>query len=409
MTGPGPRQPGVPDPEAGWARHAAEWRHPAQVTSQWRDAADTDPALLRHRVSGDWWDLLAAHDVTLLVSREYEHLVLGLSVTERGPTVTFQPMPHPSGIAIDRPRGVVHIASTRNPNQVFDFKPVDGLTPRDDADTDIDTYPLVGRPLVPVASRFYPGSLYLHDLALIGGELYANAVGENAIVRLASADAGHAERVWWPRSIETQGAGPRLGQNHLQLNSIAAGDTLEASYFTASAARPSRRRPGHRDFPVDGRGVIFAGATREPIAAGLTRPHSARLHAGALWVDNSGYGEVGVVDPASGRFEPVRRLPGWTRGLCFHGGVAFVGVSRVLPRFRQYAPGLDVERSVCGVYAIDVSSGALLGSIIWPAGNQIFAIEWAPRAWTTGFAFSASGRRATARERTLFYTFNLAR
>ena len=31
--------------------------------------------------------------------------------------------------------------------------------------------------LLPVRARYLPGTLHLHDLALIGGELYANAVG----------------------------------------------------------------------------------------------------------------------------------------------------------------------------------------------------------------------------------------
>src|SRR5262249_14340443 len=162
-------------------------------------------------------------------------------------------------------------------------------------------------------------------------------VGQNAIIRLY--DDGRYERVWWPRCIETE-AGPVIGQNHIQLNSIAAGKNLQNSYFSASAERLSARRPGHKNFPVDKRGVIFSGKTREPMARGLTRPHSARLHQGRVWVDNSGYGELGVAE--SGGFEPIVRLPGWTRGLCFHGQVAFVGTSRVIPRFQHYAPGLDV-------------------------------------------------------------------
>jgi uncharacterized protein (TIGR03032 family) len=155
---------------------------------------------------------------------------------------------------------------------------------------------------------------------------------------------------------------------------------------------------------VDRRGVIFSGATREPIARGLTRPHSARLANGRLWVDNSGYGELGTIE--SGRFEPVARLPGWTRGLCFVGGVAFVGTSRVIPRFRGYAPGLDVASSVCGVHAVEVASGRVLGSLEWPVGNQIFALDWVPSGVASGLPFAARGRRSAARERDLFYTFS---
>ena len=59
----------------------------------------------------------------------------------------------------------------------------------------------------------------MHDLAIIGTELHANAVGQNAIARLNS--QGEYERVWWPACIDTPD-GPIFGQNHIQLNSIAA-------------------------------------------------------------------------------------------------------------------------------------------------------------------------------------------
>jgi uncharacterized protein (TIGR03032 family) len=379
-------------------RHSAEWRDTAQVSSQWAEASNTDPELLRFRTTGKWWDVLAERGVTLLVTREYEHLLMALTVYSGRPRISFMRMPHPSGLAVDRQSATVHVASTRNPNQVYDLMPVLDFTPRLDVKPDTVTE----QPLVPVASRFFPGCLYMHDLAIVEGGLHANAVGQNAVVRLTS--GGSYERVWWPRCIETTD-GAIFGQNHIQLNSIAAGATIADSYFSASSDRISSRRPGHRNYPVDGRGVIFSGVTRQPIARGLTRPHSARLHKGKVWVDNSGYGQLGFVQDE--RFVPAARLPGWTRGLCFHGNIAFVGTSRVIPRFSQYAPGLDVEESVCGVHAVDVDSGKVLGALLWPSGNQIFAIDWLPAAATTGFPFACP--RAKDREKRLFYTFSLNR
>jgi uncharacterized protein (TIGR03032 family) len=141
------------------------------------------------------------------------------------------------------------------------------------------------------------------------------------------------------------------------------------------------------------------------MARGLTRPHSARLEHGSgsprLWVDNSGYGEVGLIE--DGGFHSVTKLPGWTRGLAFCGGVAFVGTSRVIPKFSQYAPGLDVNASICAIHAIDIRSGKVLGSVVWPYGNQIFAIEWLPRAQSGGFPFSITGPERDCK--TMFYTF----
>ncbi len=371
-------------------------RDPAEVVSQWGDAAKIDSKLLRHTTHGDWWGILAESGITLLVTREYEHLVMAVHAAERVPAISYMPLPHPSGLVVNRSSWTVHIASTRNPNQVFDLSPVAGRLNR----RDIKGRGVAGNPLVPIRSRFYPGCLYLHDLAIISGDLYANAVGENSVVRLR--ENGGYQRVWWPRCVET-GDGRGFEQNYLQLNSIAPGSNLETSYFSASGEKPSRRRPGHLNYPVDRRGVIFSGKTREPVVRGLTRPHSTRLSHGRLWLDNSGYGEFGFAE--EGDFEPIVRLPGWTRGLAFHQNIAFVGTSRVLPRFRQYAPGLDLARSVCGVHAVDIGSGKVLGSLIWLHGNQVFALDWMPNDVTCGFPFRIGSKRAIRREKALFYSF----
>jgi uncharacterized protein (TIGR03032 family) len=384
------------DLQALWAIHNDAWRDPMQVISHWQDA-DVDSRLLRYSVHGDWWETLKDLGVTLLVTREYEHLVMAMRVSDDGPALSFMKLPHPSGMTFDREGGVIHIACTRNPNQIWDLAPVTGLVKRlDTKDTE-----LTDRPLLPMRSRTFPGFMYLHDLAMIGGQLHANSVGQNAVVRLG--EMGDHERVWWPQCIEREGR-PVFEQNYIQLNSIAAGSDLRSSYFSASTDTLSIRRPGHRNFPVDKRGVVFSGATREPVASGLTRPHSARLRDGRVWVDNSGYGELGYAE--DGGFVPVIRLPGWTRGLCFGGHIAFVGTSRVIPRFAQYAPGLNVESSTCGVHAIDLITGRLLGSLHWPYGNQIFAIEVVPLEFTSGFPVPVGSKRAPIRARRLMYAFS---
>jgi len=255
---------------------------------------------------------------------------------------------------------------------------------------------------VPVRSQFLPGATYLHDLSVMGGVLHGNSVGQNAIVRIGEHGA---ERVWWPLCIEVGGR-PIFSRNHIQLNSIAGGPDVSSSYFTASTDRITSRVPGHRNFPVDKRGVLFSGLTREPVVRGLTRPHTARLHDGSVWLDNSGYGEFGAIEGEN--FVPVVRLPGWTRGLTFHRNVAFVGTSRVIPRYRQYAPGLETETSLCGVHAVDTASGRVLGSVVWPAGNQIFALDWIAGRVSYGFPFQASSRNPT-RDRDLFFRFVTAK
>ncbi|MBI4963780.1 MAG: DUF4915 domain-containing protein [Desulfomonile tiedjei] len=385
--------------EAMWERQNEEFRDPAEIVAYWQGARSVDRRLLEFETQGKWWETLHDLDITLLVTREYEHLLLGMSTDESaGPVTSLMRLPHPSGLAVDRENGVVHVASTRNPNQIFDFAPLNGLMSR----LDVPETRLEDKLLVPVRTRILPGCLYIHDLAMVGGELHANSVGQNAVVRLHA--SGRHERVWWPRCIETDD-GPVFGQNHLQLNSIAAGDNLESSFFSASTDEVTDLRPGDPDFPVDRRGVIFSGESREPVARDLTRPHSARFYKGEIWVDNSGYGEVGFIEGE--KFRPVSGLPGWTRGLCFSKNTMFVGTSRVLPRFRQYAPGLDVDSSRCGVHAIDTATGRLLGSIFWPFGSQIFSVDWLPRGFAKGLPFSVGSDTANHREKLLFYSFQV--
>jgi uncharacterized protein (TIGR03032 family) len=377
-----------PHPDDRFARHERAWRHPGQVVAGSEELGVPDDRLLRARVRGGFWDLLEELDLTLLVTREYEHLAVGLTSRDGRRWVTALGLPHPSGIAVDQRRGRVHVAATRNPNQIVELAPGQ----REE------------KPLLPVHSTFYPGSFYLHDLAFVGGVLHGNAVGCNAVVRLDG--DGEFDPVWWPAAIETRGR-PDFTTNYLQLNSIAGGPSLERSYFTASTDTVAARRPGHLNFPVDGRGVLYSGAAREPIARGLTRPHSARLHRRRVWIDDSGYGRLVVL--RGDEFETVAELPGWTRGLCFAGDVAFVGTSRVLPRFRSYAPGLDLDRSRCGVHAVDLRTGIVLASCVWPEGDQIFAVEAVPRRFALCFPFGAGRGRSRTRARDLFYDYELKR
>jgi uncharacterized protein (TIGR03032 family) len=381
--------------QAMWTRHSGEWRDTAQVVSQWSEASNISPSLLRERASKGWWETLEQLGATLFVTREYEHLMIAMAVVGGSRLTTYLPIPHPSGLAIDRRNNKAYVASTRNPNQVFTLKPARAAGNQARAPL---KQPTQAR-WIPVQSTSYPGGLYIHDLALFGEALHANAVGQNAVVRLEG--EGRFERVWWPKCIESTD-GPVFSRNHIQLNSIAAGSGPQNSYYSASSCALGRLRPGHLNYPIDRRGVIFSGRTREPICTGLTRPHSARLRGKELWVANSGYGELGYV--RDGRLEVLCRLPGWTRGLCFIGNVAFVATSRVIPRFARYAPGLDTSTSRCAIFAFCCKTGRVLGSLEWPNGNQVFAIDWISSQAGAGLPFDAR-RRSKAREIALFYNY----
>ena len=153
----------VSERNALWARRDAEWRDTAQVASHWEEAGAVEPSLLRFRVRGEFWETLdraeghAPGDARIRASRG---CVDGRR--RRALFATYMRIPHPSGLVYDRDRRVVHLASTRNPNQILELRPVTGLLRRADVERGNYTRSAAGageRSLLPwqyVLARFEP-------------------------------------------------------------------------------------------------------------------------------------------------------------------------------------------------------------------------------------------------------------
>jgi uncharacterized protein (TIGR03032 family) len=119
---------------------------------------------------------------------------------------------------------------------------------------------------------------------------------------------------------------------------------------------------GWRDRRSDG-GCVMDVRSGDVLAEGLSMPHSPRWYREQLWVLNSGRGEFGRVDLASGRFEPIAFCPGYLRGLSFAGDYAIVSLSQ--PRHDKTFGGLPLDEELkkhgasaqCGLQVIDLKTG----------------------------------------------------
>ena len=197
------------------------------------------------------------------------------------------------------------------------------------------------------------GDLDIHDVSV---EDSGRVVFVNTLFScLATCSDTHSFiPLWKPSFISRLAAEDRCHLNGLAL------ENGRARYVTAVSQ--SDVADGWRDRRHDG-GCVIDVQTNEVIATGLSMPHSPRVHAGKLWLLNSGTGHFGYIDRATGAFEQVAFCPGYLRGLSFHGNYAIVGLSK--SRQNKTFSGLELDSNLksagvearCGVQVINLATG----------------------------------------------------
>jgi uncharacterized protein (TIGR03032 family) len=203
---------------------------------------------------------------------------------------------------------------------------------------------------------FTTGDVDIHDVALSneGRLLFINTLYSC----LASPSDRYSFRpVWKPPFISKIAPEDRCHLNGLAVNAEGAPRYVTAvSRSDVFSGWRKRRKNG---------GVVIDVQEDQIVAAGLSMPHSPRLHKGRLWLLNAGYGDFGYVNLKSGTFEPVAFCPGFARGMAFHEHYALVGLSK--PRYVQTFEGLSLEERLkakdadplCGIAVIDLRSGRM--------------------------------------------------
>jgi uncharacterized protein (TIGR03032 family) len=205
-------------------------------------------------------------------------------------------------------------------------------------------------------SATYTADLDAHDVAF---DADGRLVFVNTLFScLATTSETHSFKPLWKPSFVSRLA----PEDRCHLNGLAMRDGKPA-YVTCVAETDVT--DGWRDHRAGG-GVVIDVVSGEVVCRGLSMPHSPRLHEGRLWMLNSGAGEVGTVDLATGRFEPLAFCPGYLRGLDFVGPYAVVGLSE--PRENRTFAGLPLQDRLaeakvgprCGVFVIDTRTGDIV-------------------------------------------------
>jgi len=180
---------------------------------------------------------------------------------------------------------------------------------------------------------------------------------------------------WRPRFIN--GLSP---QDRCHLNGLGLVDG-RPKFATALGATDAPQ--GWRPTKADG-GILIDIESDEILLSGLAMPHSPRWYDGRLWLLESGDGSLGTVDLATGKYEAVCHLDGFTRGLDFCGPFAFVGISQV--RESAVFSGIPIterlDERICGMSVVDLRSGSEVAFVRFQdAVQEVFAVQVLPHRY----------------------------
>jgi uncharacterized protein (TIGR03032 family) len=215
----------------------------------------------------------------------------------------------------------------------------------------------------------FTGDMHGHEMEWAGRELWVVNTLFSCLCTIAGSHSFVPQ--WKPRFITALAAEDRCHLNGLALeNGRPRFATCLAETDTPQGWRADK----------SARGCVIDVPSGQPVLRELSFPHSPRMHDGRLWFLESGAGRLVRVDP-DGRMETVAELPGYARGLCFHGAYAFVGLSKI--RESSSFAGLPISRSrethKCGVAVVALASGQIIGLFEFTASvEEIFEVRVNP-------------------------------
>jgi uncharacterized protein (TIGR03032 family) len=162
-------------------------------------------------------------------------------------------------------------------------------------------------------------------------------------------------------------------EDRCHLNGLAVVDG-QPRYVTALAE--SDEPQGWRALKQRG-GCLIEVPSGRIVVRGLSVPHSPRVHEGRLYFLHSGEGRLDMVT-ADGQVVPVAAVPGVARGLAFHGGYAFIGLSKA----RETLDGVPIverrDELKCGLVIVDLHARSVVAHLEFEGVDEVFDVQVLP-------------------------------
>ncbi|NOZ41336.1 MAG: TIGR03032 family protein [Planctomycetes bacterium] len=211
------------------------------------------------------------------------------------------------------------------------------------------------------------GDIQIHEMAWVDDELWF--VNTSFSCLATRSDLNSFEPRWRPKFVTELVPG-----DYCHLNGLAM---REGRVRYVTALGETNTPGGWRENKRDG-GLLIDVDSNEIITRGLSMPHSPRWYRDQLWILESGNGGFGKIDLATGKYQEITQLPGFTRGMSFLGPLAFIGLSQV--RESAVFSGIPLverlEERTCGVWVVNIETGETVAFCRFEdAVQEIFAVE----------------------------------
>ncbi|MEM7343376.1 MAG: TIGR03032 family protein [Chloroflexota bacterium] len=321
-----------------------------------QNTPEANKAPLRSVHTTNFPEILSQLGITLVVSTYQAGRVVLLRADDGVINTHFCGYNKPMGLAGDHTRLTIGTAS-----EVADMRNV----------------PDVGRKLDPPDKHdacYIPrgvhvtGDIDIHEMARTPeGELW---IVNTRFSCLCTLDSEHSFVPRWRPPFVTA----LTPEDRCHLNGLGLRDG-KPKYVTALGK--TDKQGGWRENKANG-GLLMDIETNEIIIDGLSMPHSPRWYDNRLWVLESGNGSLAWVNQETGKLETVIQLPGFTRGIDFHGPLAFIGLSQV--RESATFSGIPLterlEERICGVWVVNIQTAQTIAFLRFEdAVQEIFAVQ----------------------------------
>jgi len=201
---------------------------------------------------------------------------------------------------------------------------------------------------------FCGGDVDIHDIRPTSKGVFFVSTKYNCVAKPSLTNT--MDVYWYPPWITPQD-GKLKAEDRCHLNGLCCVDDVPRYVTCASMGDTLGHWRTHTS-----EGIVYDIVENRVVCQDVWSPHSPQWYDGKLWILESGTGNFGYVDFETKKFVPKVFIPGFLRGLYFHGNYAYIGSS--LDRHDRSFKDLPLsdilickkQKAVCGIRVVDMKT-----------------------------------------------------